>query len=163
MRTTKPRAGHPEQDAGQAVTTLYQMHYRPLVRLAVLLVSDLATAEDIVQDSFAAVHGRWHALPDAGTALCYLHRSVVEGSRSAPQLPPAGDMRAHGPAPHGSAVVSALQSLPVRQREVMVLRYFADLPESEIASATGMSTAAVRSHADQAMSSLAAALHAAAG
>ena len=58
----------------------------------------------------------------------------------------------------GSAVVSALRALPARQREVMVLRYFADLPEAEIASATGMSTAAVRSHAARAISSLQAGL-----
>ena len=54
--------------------------------------------------------------------------------------------------------MSALRALPARQREVMVLRYFADLPEAEIASATGMSMAAVRSHAARAMSSLQAGL-----
>ena len=58
----------------------------------------------------------------------------------------------------GSAVVSALRALSARQREVVVLRYFADLPEAEIASATGMSVAAVRDHAAQAMSSLQAGL-----
>jgi DNA-directed RNA polymerase specialized sigma24 family protein len=140
-----PRA---DGDAGQAVATLYQMHYRALVRLAALLVSDLATAENIVQDSFAAVHGMWQALPDTDAALSYLRRSVVRRSRSTPC-----PQRTGLPLP-GSAVVSALQALPVRQREVLVLQYFADLPEAEIASATGMSTAAVRSHAARAMSSL---------
>jgi DNA-directed RNA polymerase specialized sigma24 family protein len=124
------------------------MHYRSLVRLAALLVSDLATAEDIVQDSFAAVYGIWHALPDTDAALCCLRRSVVRRSRSAPRPQLTGIPLL------GSAVVSALQALPVRQREVLVLQYFADLPEAEIASATGMSTAAVRSHAARAMSSL---------
>jgi len=128
------------------------MHYRSLVRLAALLVSDLAIAEGIVQDSFAAVHGVWQALPDTDTALSYLRRSVVRRSRSAPGQQPTGV-----PLPD-SAVVSALRALPVRQREVLVLRYFADLPEAEIASATGMSTAAVRSHAARAMSSLSAVL-----
>ncbi len=144
-----PRA---DKDAGQAVATLYQMHYRSLVRLAALLISDLAAAEDIVQDSFAAVHGAWHALPDNDAALCYLRRSVVRRSRSAPRPQVAGL-----PLP-GSAVMSALRTLPVRQREVLVLRYFADLPEAEVASATGMSAAAVRSQAAEAMSSLQAAL-----
>ncbi len=156
---------HPrtDGDADQAVAALYQMHYRSLVRLAALLVSDLATAEDIVQDSFAAVHGMWHALPDTDTdtdtdtALCYLRRSVVRRSRSAPRPQPAGIPLLD------SAVVSALQALPVRQREVLVLQYFADLPEAEIASATGMNTAAVRSHAAQAMSSLHDALRPAGG
>ena len=139
-------------DADQAVADLYQTHYRPLVRLAALLVSDLATAEEIVQDSFAAVHGRWHALPDTDAALCYLRRSVVHSSRSAASAQPAGL-----PLP-GSAVVSALRALPVRQREILVLRYFADLPPAEVAAATGMSQAAVRSQAARAMSSLRAAL-----
>ena len=143
----------PDGDAGQAVTTLYQMHYRSLVRLAALLVSDLATAEDIVQDSFAAVHGLWHALPDTDAALCYLRQSVVHRSRSAPR-PQLAEM----PLP-GSAVLSALQALPVRQREVLVLRFFADLPEAEVAATTGMSTAAVKGHAARAMSSLRDVLH----
>jgi len=156
-------AGQParaRQDAGQAVTALYRMHYRSLVRLAALLVSDLATAEDIVQDSFAAMHGIWHALPDTGAALCYLRRSVVRRSRSAPPIQLAGGT--HAPGLPDSAVVTALQALPVRQREVLVLQYFADLPVAEIASATGMSTAAVKSHGARAMSSLRAELHPAA-
>ena len=143
MQTMKTRSGGGPLGV---MTTLYQMHYRSLVRLAALLISDLATAEDIVQDAFAAAHDMWDAHTDA--ALCYLRRSVVRRSRSAPraQLPdvPLQD----------SAVMSALWALPVRQREVLVLLYFADLPEAEIASATGISRAAVRSHAAQAMSSL---------
>lgn len=149
MHTTPaefPPAGPPWPDAGQGVATLYQAHYRSLVRLAALLVPDLATAEDIVQDCFAAVHGRWRALPDADAALSYLRRSVVRRSRSAPQGP--------GCSGQGPAVMSALRSLPARQREVLVLRYFADLPEDEIAAATGLTAAAVRGHAARAMSSL---------
>jgi RNA polymerase sigma-70 factor (sigma-E family) len=174
-----PEAGA-ERDAGHAVTTLYQMHYRSLVRLAALLVSDLATAEDIVQDSFAAVHGRWHALPDTDAALCYLRRSVIHRSRSAsrhqrpaPGLPGAADLPGvpglAGAGPEagiplqGSAVVSALRALPARQREVLVLRYFADLPEAEIVSATGRSAAAVKSDIARAMSSLRAELRTADG
>jgi DNA-directed RNA polymerase specialized sigma24 family protein len=124
-----------------------------LVRLAALLVPDLATAEEIAQDAFAAVHGRWHVLPDAGAALAYLRWSVVHQSRSV-LLPESAEM-ADEP---GSAVVSALRALSARQREVVVLRYFADLPDAEIASATGLSVAAVRDHAAQAMWSLQAGL-----
>jgi DNA-directed RNA polymerase specialized sigma24 family protein len=145
MRTMKTRSGGGPLGV---MTTVYQMHYRSLVRLAALLVSDLATAEDIVQDAFAAAYDMWDALPDTDAALCYLRRSVVRRSRSAPRAQltdvPLQD----------SAVVSALWALPVHQREVLVLLYFADLPEAEIASATGISRAAVRSHAAQAMSSL---------
>ncbi len=151
------------RDFGHAVTTLYLLHYRSLVRLAALLVSDLATAEDIVQDSFAAVSGAWHGLPDTDAALCYLRRSVVRRSRSASRrqltastspldLPGAGPEA--GILLPGSDVMSALRALPTRQREVLVLRYFADLPEAEIASATGRSAAAVKGQIARAMSSL---------
>jgi DNA-directed RNA polymerase specialized sigma24 family protein len=142
------------EDANHAVAALYQLHYPALVRLAALLVPDLATAEDIVQDAFAAVHGRWHVQPDADAALAYLRWSVVHRSRS---VPPPGEPAA-GTGEPGSAVMSALRALSPRQREVVVLRYFADLPEAEIAAATGMSVAAVRDHAAQAMSSLQAGL-----
>jgi DNA-directed RNA polymerase specialized sigma24 family protein len=143
-----------EQDAGHAVAALYRLHYPALVRLAALLIPDLATAEDIVQDAFAAVHGRWRVQPDTDAALAYLRWSVVHRSRS---VPPLGGPAA-GTGEPGSAVMSALRALSARQREVVVLRYFADLPEAEIAAATGMSTAAVRDHAAQAMSSLQAGL-----
>jgi DNA-directed RNA polymerase specialized sigma24 family protein len=158
------------EDASHAVAALYQLHYPALVRLAALLIPDLATAEDIVQDAFADVHGRWHVQPDADAALAYLRWSVVHRSRSVPSLGPAagtgepsagtgepsagtGEPSA-GTGEPGSAVMSTLRALSSRQREVVVLRYFADLPEAEIAAATGMSIAAVRDHAAQAMSSL---------
>ena len=135
---------------------------RLLVRLAALLVADLATAEEIVQDSFAAVHERWHVLPGTEAALTYLRRSVIRQCRSATRLSPARGTpgggrptgQGTGSSLPGSAVVSALRALPARQREVMVLRYFAELSEAEIASATGMSPAAVRSHTARAMASL---------
>ena len=145
-----------EPDGGHAVAALYQLHYPALVRLAALLIPDLATAEDIVQDAFAAVHGRWHVQPDADAALAYLRWSVVHRSRSVPLGDPAagaGEPTA-GTGEPGSAVMSALRALSPRQREVVVLRYFADLSDAEIAAATGMSMTAVRDHAAQAMSSL---------
>ena len=148
--TPSERDASAERDASHAVAALYQVHYPALVRLAALLIPDLATAEDIVQDAFAAVHGRWHVQPDADAALAYLRWSVVHRSRS---VPPLGEPAA-GTGEPGSAVMSALRALSPRQREVVVLRYFADLSEAEIAAATGMSMAAVRDHAAQAMSSL---------
>jgi RNA polymerase sigma-70 factor (sigma-E family) len=159
------RAAQP--DANHAVTVLYLAHYRPLVRLAALLVQDLATAEEVVQDAFVAVHAAWRRLPDADHALSYLRRSVIDRSRSvlrhravadklAPAVPPAtpGAGREGSVEVERSAFVSALWTLPAAQREVVVLRYFADLPETQVASATGISEAAVRSQAAAAMSSL---------
>jgi len=155
------------RDADHAVTALYLTHYRPLVRIAALLVQDLATAEEIVQDSFVAAHAVWRRLPDADHALSYLRRSVVDRSRSALRQHVVVDKLAPRLAPdlpgghheasievERSAFISALWTLPARQREVVVLRYFADLPETQVASATRISEAAVRAHADRAMSSL---------
>ncbi len=153
------------QNIDDVVAALYQKHYRSLVQLAALLVSDPAAAEDIVQDSFAALPGRWHAQAGTDAAVGYLRWSVVRRSRSAPR--PAGGTQAPawpGGGPEAglplqdSTVVSALWALPARQREILVLRHFAELSDAEIASATGMSIAAVSHHAARAMASLHAAL-----
>jgi RNA polymerase sigma factor (sigma-70 family) len=57
-----------------------------------------------------------------------------------------------------SAVVAALRKLPVRQREALVLRYYADLSEAEIASVMGISRGAVKSHTARGMSAMRAVL-----
>src|SRR5437868_6387570 len=69
-------------DADAAVAALFSAHRLHLVRLALLLVDDLETAEDVVQDAFAAVHRRWSAIAAPEAALGYLRTSVVNGSRS---------------------------------------------------------------------------------
>ena len=113
--------------------------------MAALLVPDLATAEDIVQDAFVAVYSaRPGHRPDAGAALSWLLRLVVERSRAVPL----------GRRPRDSGLMSALWALPVRQREVLVLRYVADLPENQVAAAAGLSEAAVRHHVALAFSAL---------
>ena len=163
----KPSRSEGPAGADHAVTALYLTHYRPLVRMAALLVQDLATAEEIVQDSFVAVHAAWRGLPGSDHALSYLRRSVVDRSRSvlrqhvvvdklAPRLAPdlPGSCGEASIEVERSAFISALWTLPTRQREVVVLRYFADLPETEVASATGISEGAVKAHAVRAMSSL---------
>lgn len=155
MRAHETRSGC--ESASRAVTALYLAHYRPLVRLAALLVPDLASAEEIVQDAFVAVHSAWRKLPDADHALSYLRRSVVDRSRSVRRhqvVAEAGWGQEAGGEPERSAFISALWTLPARQREVVVLRYFADLPETQVAAATGITQDAVRDHAVQAMSSL---------
>jgi RNA polymerase sigma-70 factor (sigma-E family) len=156
--TSEPQAG---RDADRAVTALYLTHYQPLVRMAALLVQDLATAEEIVQDSFVAVHAAWRRRPDADQALSFLRRSVVNRCRSALRQRAVVDQIAPRPASdlltgegERSAFISALWTLPARQREVMVLRYFADLPATQIASATGISEGAVKVYTARAMSSL---------
>lgn len=140
------------QDAVQGLTTLYQAHYQSLVRLAVLLVSDLATAEEIVQEAFADVHGTWRALPGHDAALRYLRRSLIRRSRA------VESRQADAEADSGAGLLPALRALPAREREVLVLRYFAELPEAEIAVLTGMRIPVVRTYVTRGMSSLRAGL-----
>jgi RNA polymerase sigma-70 factor (sigma-E family) len=156
-----------EWDVEQAVTAMYSTHYRSLVRLAALLVRDAATAEEIVMDSFIAMHGAWRRLRDNEKALSYLRQSVVNRSRSVIRHRVTVDKNAPKPAPdmpsaeqgaltllERTAVVTALRSLPPRQREALVLRYYGDLSEAQIASAMGISRGAVRSYTARAMASL---------
>src|SRR5438876_8068759 len=74
-----PGAARPGRSADWAVTELYSLHHRGLVRLAVLLVRDVPTAEDVVQDSFVAMHDGWQRLRDAESALAYLRQAVLNG------------------------------------------------------------------------------------
>jgi RNA polymerase sigma-70 factor (sigma-E family) len=154
-------------DAEQAVTTMYSTHYRSLVRLAALLVRDTATAEEVVQDSFIAMHSSWRRLRDSDKALSYLRQSVVNRSRSVLRHRMVVDRNAPKPAPdmpsaeqgalsllERSAVVAALRDLPPRQREALVLRYYGDLSEAQIASAMGISRGAVKSHTARAIAAL---------
>ena len=153
--------------ADAAITELYYAHYRSLVRLAALLVHDVATAEEVVQDSFVALHAGLHRLRDNEKALASLRAAVVNRSRSVLRHRVVVDRNAPKPAPdmpsaeHGalalierSAVVKALHALPIRQREVVVLRFYADLSEAQIASSMGITRGAVKSHTSRAMSAL---------
>lgn len=154
-------------DADQAVTALYGAHYRSLVRLAALLVRDIATAEEVVQDAFVAMHGAWRRLRDPEKALSYLRQSVVNRSRSvlrhravvekyAPKGLPDAPSAENGAIVEleRSAVVKALGTLPTRQREALVLRYYGDFSEAEIAATMGISRGAVKSHTARGMAAL---------
>jgi RNA polymerase sigma-70 factor (sigma-E family) len=154
-------------DADQAVTALYSAHYRSLVRLAALLVRDVATAEEVVQDAFVAMHGAWRRLREPEKALSYLRQSVVNRSRSvlrhravvekyAPKGLPDAPSAENGAIVEleRSAVVKALSALPNRQREALVLRYYGDLSEAEIAQSMGISRGAVKSHTARGMAAL---------
>jgi len=160
-------AGVTERAADEAVKGLYQAHYAALVRSAALLVGDVATAEDVVQDCFIAMHRAWWRLRDTGSALPYLRRAVINKSRSVlrhravanryPPLPEPAQPSAEESAlavVQRSSVLTALRALPARQREVVVLRYYADLSEAQIAAAMGISKGAVKAHTSRAKDSL---------
>jgi RNA polymerase sigma-70 factor (sigma-E family) len=169
MTQTSPLAQSSTWDADEAITRLFEAHYRPLVRLATLLLHDQGLAEEIVQDAYVALHGRWRRLRDSYKALAYLRATVVNRSRSAlrhrgvverylasvvqPEDMPSAEAGALGALQH-DAVVAALRALPARQREAIVLRYYLDLSEVDIAEAMGCSRGAVKSHTSRGMAAL---------
>ncbi|MCB0907207.1 MAG: SigE family RNA polymerase sigma factor [Nocardioidaceae bacterium] len=152
-------------DADEALEQLYAAHWRSLVRLGVLLLHDQGRAEEVVQDSFVAMHNHWHRLHDPAKALAYLRQTVVNRSRSVLRHQVVVDRQAAHDrplvAPDGAddrarreAVLDALRALPARQREVIALRYYIDLSEQEIAETLGISRGAVKSHASRGAASL---------
>ena len=159
------------RSADAALEELYAAHWRSLVRLAVLLVRDVPTAEEVVQDAFVAVHARWSRLRDHDKALPYLRQCVVNGARSVlrrrgtatrfvqrqaglpePTAPSAEQEAAVGD--RRAVVLDAMARLPERQREVLALRYYVDLSEAVIAAALGISRGAVKSHASRGSAAL---------
>jgi RNA polymerase sigma-70 factor (sigma-E family) len=157
--------------AGNVFDTLYRSHALGLVRLALLLVGDRTTAEDVVQDSFLGLFRGWSRLRDPDRALSYLRASVVNGCRSVqrarrtawlrterhqPQDPPVWSAEAAAMASEEQReVLAAVARLPRRQREVLALRYYAGLGDSEIASVLRVSRGTVSSTASRSLAALA--------
>lgn len=155
------------ESSSAAVTELFHHHYRRLVGLAGLMVDDRESAEEVVQDAFEALYRHWPRLRDPQAALGYLNRSVVNGSRSrlrhrrtvrAVPVPDAGFAPSAETSGMGTHIrhdlAVAVRELPRRQREVVVLRYFLDLSEIEIADWLGVSKGSVKRHASRATHSL---------
>jgi len=163
------RAGN--GDADWAVTALFREHHLELVRLALVMVGDLSTAEDVVQDAFERLHRRWHRLRDPGSGLAYARSAVLNGCRTVHRR--SAVARKHGPRLAGSSaagpdtetalddrseMLMALRGLPRRQREVLVLRYYSDLDVAEVAATLQISPGAVRSTSSRGLAALAAGL-----
>jgi RNA polymerase sigma-70 factor (sigma-E family) len=159
-----PVAGPPEADM---VGGLFRAHGLSLIRLAVLLVGDQATAEDVVQDAFLGFHQARPRLRDQGKALSYLRASVVNGCRSVQrargraqlvrveQNPPVWSAESAVIAEHDRReVLAAVARLPVRAREILALRYYLDLPQGEIAAILGISRGTVSSTISRALAVL---------
>jgi RNA polymerase sigma-70 factor (sigma-E family) len=153
----------------QAVAAaLFDAHYVSLCRLAALLVSDRALAEEIVMEAFTRTLGGWRRIRDYDAAPAYLRRAVVNLARSSlsrrrlerrvnalsvARTPPASE-----DVPRDPAVAAAVAALPPRQRAAVVLRYYADLSEAEIAAALGCAPGTVKSQLSKARTTLAARL-----
>jgi RNA polymerase sigma-70 factor (sigma-E family) len=152
-------------DDGGGLPELFNAHYRRLLALAVLVTDDRATAEDLVQEAFARLHGR--TLDDPDRALAYLRATVLNLSRS--RLRRLRTARKHEhpddralPSAEDDvvlrddqrAVLDALRTLSPRQRQALVLRYWGDLNEAEVAAAMGLSNGAVKSHTSRGLAAL---------
>jgi RNA polymerase sigma-70 factor (sigma-E family) len=145
-------------DGGEAVRDLFRDHHLELVRLAAMMLGDVAAAEDVVQDAFERLHRHWRRVREPSSGLAYVRSCVLNGCRTvhrraavarryAPRL--AGRADASTPDPVSvvddeAEVVAALQLLTRRQREAIVLRYYADLDVAEIAETLRISPGAVR-------------------
>ena len=155
-----------------ALTALFVAYQRQLVGFALLLVDDLATAEDVVQDAFLALHRRWFGMRDTQAAYEYLRTAVLNGGRSqlrrrrvratarkniAAADVPSAETSALDHAEY-DAVVRHLAELPTRQRQVLVLRYYLDQSEAEIAETLSISPGSVKQHASRALAALTARL-----
>ena len=159
-----------------AVTNLFLAHHRRLVGLATLLVDDRESAEDVVQEAFVSLHRRWRHLRDPGSAVAYLNKAVVNGGRDRlrhgrrvvtilPRMVPVSEERSSAEqdaVQHDEAdrLWQAVAALPTRQRQVLVLRYYLDQSEAEIADTLEVSRGSVKRHASRGLAAVARSLEA---
>jgi len=168
MTTMAVRAKGAVVEADHELLELYMSEYPSLLRLASLLVDDRASCEDVVQEAFARTLVAWRRSRGRINGPAFVRSAVLNGARSrlrrrtvARKYEPmlvqtqrtttADDA---GVADH-EAIVAELRRLPDRQREAVVLRYFLDLPEAEIAETLGISPGSVKTHLHRALASLA--------
>lgn len=148
------------------LTELYQQHYRQLLRVAMLLVDDHCSAEDIVQDAFVRVFDSRKRLRDPGRALAFLRQAVLNRARSTLRRRQVARryqsrLAIRDPHPDDSrrsveraVLADALARLPLRQREAVVLRYYADFSESRTAELMKVTRGAVKSYCSRGVARL---------
>jgi len=160
------RASLADLEREAALARLFDAHHTPLLRLAVLLGAE-GDAEDIVSEAFYELYRKWSRLRSPDAALAYLRAVVCNLVRMRlRRLQVARKHADHVVESVGSPeaevllredqrrLVEAIRRLPTRQREALVLRYWLDLRESEIAAAMGISQGAVKSHTSRGMATL---------
>ncbi|MFD7781672.1 SigE family RNA polymerase sigma factor [Streptomyces nojiriensis] len=167
----------PEVVAGTTVdhlTATYQAHYRSLLGLAALLLDDTASCEDVVQEAFIRVHSARNRVRDREKTLAYLRQTVVNLSRSALRRRILGLKLLSKPMPDMASaeegaydqlerddLIKAMRGLQRRQREVLVLRYFADMTEAQVAETLGISLGSVKAYGSRGIAALRVAMEAA--
>jgi RNA polymerase sigma-70 factor (sigma-E family) len=153
---------------GTLVADLHRAEYRNLVRLAQLLLDDVGSSEEVVQDAFVALQLRWRTIREPEKAAAWLRSTVLNGARSQlrrrrvrERLLPRGGVSDGPPADRGALaadehrrVVAALRQLPRRQQEALVLRFYLELSERETADAMGVSAGSVKTHVHRGLAAL---------
>ncbi|NJP68610.1 SigE family RNA polymerase sigma factor [Streptomyces sp. ventii] len=155
------------------LTETYQQHYRSLLGLAALLLDDTASCEDVVQEAFIRVHSARSRVRDPEKTLAYLRQTVVNLSRSTLRRRILGVKLLSKPMPDMASaeegaydkleradLIKAMRNLQRRQREVLVLRYFADMSEAEVADSLGISTGSVKAYGSRGIAALRVAMEA---
>jgi RNA polymerase sigma-70 factor (sigma-E family) len=162
------RKGTQAELSADGVDGLYREQAVGMIRLALMLTGDRATAEDVVQDAFLGLYRRWPTLDDTDGVVSYLRTSVINGCRSVHRSRRIAWLRrpSHDP-PVWSAeaaaiagedrreVLAAVVGLPRRQREILALRFYLDMSDSEIAAILKISRGTVSSTVSRALATLA--------
>ncbi|MCQ9132428.1 SigE family RNA polymerase sigma factor [Streptomyces hilarionis] len=149
------------------LTETYRAHYRSLLGLAALLLDDTASCEDVVQEAFIRVHSARKRVRDPEKTLAYLRQTVVNLSRSALRRRILGLKLLSKPMPdmasaeegaydqlERDSLIKAMKGLQRRQREVLVLRYFADMTEAQVAETLGVSLGSVKAYGSRGIAAL---------
>jgi len=149
------------------LTETYQAHYRSLLGLAALLLDDTASCEDVVQEAFIRVHAARRRVREPEKTLAYLRQTVVNLSRSTLRRRIMGLRLLQKPMPDMASaeegaydalerdqLLQAMRGLQRRQREVLVLRYFADMTEAQVADSLGISVGSVKAYGSRGLAAL---------
>ncbi|MEU3529048.1 SigE family RNA polymerase sigma factor [Streptomyces sp. NPDC038707] len=149
------------------LTETYRAHYRSLLGLAALLLDDTASCEDVVQEAFIRVHSARRRVRDPEKTLAYLRQTVVNLSRSTLRRRILGLKLLSKPMPDAASaeegaydqlerrdLIKAMKGLQRRQREVLVLRYFADMTEAQVAETLGISIGSVKAYGSRGIAAL---------
>jgi RNA polymerase sigma-70 factor (sigma-E family) len=156
-----------DQRARVATATLFRDEARRLVSLLTIMTGDRAVAEDLAQEAFMRTHAAWPRLHTPDRAAAYLRSTALNLARSrwrrlrtASRFRPERAMLADGAHEVAernarcAAVLAAIRSLPTRQRECVILRYYGDLGPEQIADDLGMSVNSVKTHLRRGLATL---------
>jgi RNA polymerase sigma-70 factor (sigma-E family) len=155
-----------DSGGGLEFAAFVRAHTSGLLRTAYLLTGSAAAAEDLVQDTFVRLYPKWHRVEAAEAPLAYVRRSMTNGflnekrrassrdvtTDSVPDR--VADYDAYAQLVDRDQVQALLARLPARQRAALVLRYFGDLPDDEIAEALDCRLGTVRSLVSRGLATL---------